>query len=334
MRNIPEWQNVKFETFHNEIVPENKPAVLKSLVASWPAVKEGLTSPTAICKYISQFDNGTPVDALVGRPEINGRFFYQDNLQGFNFKQGSQSVSEILAHLLSFVDKQSPPSIAIQAASIPDVLPKFAEGNVLPLLEKSVTPKIWVGNKAMIATHFDFQDNIACVVAGRRRFTLFPPDQIANLYIGPLSTTPAGAPISMVDLRQPDLSLYPRFAQALEAAEEAYLEPGDALYIPYLWWHNVESLADINVLVNYWWNECAESATAYQCLLHSLLTIPKLPPNQREIWRSFFDYFVFRVDHDPTAHLPADLQDIIGTLPLERKQELQALLAGQLSSQA
>ena len=43
------------------------------------------------------------------------------------------------------------------------------------------------------------------MVAGRRRFTLFPPEQVANLYIGPLDLTPAGQPVSLVDQAQPDL---------------------------------------------------------------------------------------------------------------------------------
>jgi ribosomal protein L16 Arg81 hydroxylase len=98
---------------------------------------------------------------------------------------------------------------------------------------------MWIGNRAMIAAHFDNNYNIACVVSGRRRFTVFPPEQVSNLYIGPLLRTPGGSPISTVDLRDPDYTKYPKFAQALESAEEAELEPGDAIYIPILWWHGV-----------------------------------------------------------------------------------------------
>ena len=35
----------------------------------------------------------------------------------------------------------------------------------------------------------------------------------------------------------------------------ADLEPGDAIYIPALWWHAVQATGELNVLVNYWWNE-------------------------------------------------------------------------------
>ena len=110
-----------------------------------------------------------------------------------------------------------------------------------------------MGNRAVVGPHNDHPDNIACVIAGRRRFRLFPPEQFANLYIGPLELNPAGRPVSFVSVNAPDLARYPRYARALEASREAELEPGDAIYIPSMWWHSVESLEPFNLLVNYWW---------------------------------------------------------------------------------
>jgi len=88
-------------------------------------------------------------------------------------------------------------------------------------------------------------ENVGIVMTGRRRFTVFPPEQIGNLYPGPFELTPSGVPISLVDLTAPDLDRYPRFAEAMAAAQSAVLEPGDAIYLPFHWWHAVESLESV-----------------------------------------------------------------------------------------
>ena len=71
----------------------------------------------------------------------------------------------------------------------------------------------------------DLPDNLACVVAGRRRVTLFPPAQLENLYIGPLDHTPAGQAVSLVDFHAPDPARFPKFTEALRHARGAVLEP-------------------------------------------------------------------------------------------------------------
>jgi len=152
-------------------------------------------------------------------------------------------------------------------------------------------------------------ENIGCVVAGRRRFTVFPPEQTSNLYVGPLDLTPAGAPVSMVSVTAPEFERFPRFREALANGLVADLEPGDAIYIPYLWWHHVESLERFNVLVNYWWNPAPAGLGApFDSIFHGMMAIGGLPANQRKAWRALFDHYVFRLDGDPAEHLPAARQ--------------------------
>lgn len=74
------------------------------------------------------------------------------------------------------------------------------------------------------------------IATGRRRFTLFPPQQRVNLYVGlyvgPFDKTVAGVPVSMAPIENPDFDRFPRLREALDHAQVAELEPGDGLYIP------------------------------------------------------------------------------------------------------
>ncbi len=331
LRKIKEWQNVDRSVFENEIFPGNQPAVMKSLVRHWPAVEANTESSAGMASYLKRFDTGVAVNGVVGHPRINGRFFYSEDLKGFNFEPRRVSVSAALDTLVSLIKAPEPPAIALQAIPVPDILPKFQDDNSMPLLDNHIAPRIWLGNRTRIATHFDNNHNIACVVSGRRQFTVFPPDQAGNLYIGPLLRTPGGSPISMVDLLAPDYSKFPKFREALESAQQAELEPGDAIFIPILWWHGVEALDRLNILVNYWWND-AESVhdKPFLSLVHSMLMLSKLPAAQRESWRALFDHFVFQTHGDPGLHLPPDVQDLQRTLSAAERDQVKALLAEHL----
>jgi hypothetical protein len=332
LQRIPARDDIDPQRFHAEVVAGNRPVVMRGLVAKWPAVAAGSSSTAAIRDYLLKFDAGRPLRALIGDAAIQGRFFYRSDMRGFNFERREMKLADALAFLLESMSAERPPAAYVESTPVTDHLPGFAEQNVLGLLPSTVGPRIWIGNAVIAQTHFDLQDNIACVVAGRRRFTLFPPDQLPNLYAGPFDFTLSGPPVSMVSLKDPDLARYPGFAQALEHAQVAELGPGDALYIPYFWWHHVESLERFNVLVNYWWNPARTlGGSPFDVLLHGILTLRDLPPAQREAWRVVFDHFVFLRNGDPMAHLAPEHRGMLGSMTPERAREIKSILIKLLS---
>ncbi|MDB5704017.1 MAG: hypothetical protein JWN66_1133 [Sphingomonas bacterium] len=316
------------------LTAEARPAVLRGLVLDWPAVAAGQRAAADLAGYLGTFDSGTAAGCVVGGPMIGGRFFYREDMTGFNFGRRDARVTDVVAQLLQQAGSDAPLAIAMQSASIDAVLPGFAEANAMPFLPASVRPRIWIGNAIQVATHYDSNDNLACVVGGRRRFTLFPPDQIANLYVGPLEMTPAGAPVSMVDVAAPDLDLYPRFAEAFEVAESAELAPGDAIYIPYFWWHAVRSLDPLSGLVNYWWNDVRENASPIDALLHAIVAMSGQPAERRAIWKGMFDHLAFHANGDPVTHLPEAVRGVFGPLSPEQRRELTAHLARSLGGRS
>lgn len=309
-----ELTGVTPQRFREEVLPGGKPAILRGLVSDWPVVAAGRSGQT-LSDYIKTFDTGTPVGAMFGSPAIRGRFHYNDDISGFNFRRGPVKLSAALDLLLEYEAEATPPSLAVQSVPVRENLPGFEARNPMPLLGDAVEPRVWIGNAVTVAAHHDPSENIACVVAGRRRFTLFPPEQVANLYMGPFELTPAGPTVSMVDFDAPDAARFPRFEEAMAHALVADLEPGDALYIPYLWWHQVRSTETLNMLVNYWWAPSDNGrGRPTDALMHAILAVRDLPPSHREAWRVLFDHYVFEANGPVADHLPPQRRGVMGVL--------------------
>ena len=328
---VAEFRDVTPERFQQEILPSSQPALLRGHVAGWPAVRAGRESPAAMARYLRGFDMGAQAHVMLADPAIGGRFFYNDDLTARNFENRMMPFSGALARLLELIDDPAPPALYVGALPIPEALRDFSRDNRLDLLD-AVVPRIWLGNRVTVQTHYDLSYNVACVVAGRRRFTLFPPEQLENLYVGPLEFTLAGQPISMARLESPDFDRYPRFRAALETASVAELEPGDALFIPYMWWHHVVSLDAFNVLVNYWWDTVpAWQGSAFEALLHGIMSVRNLPPERRELWRKLFDHYVFSGGEQALAHLDERQRGVQGPPSQRLAQVMRQYLAQNLT---
>ena len=332
---IREFSALDSDAIRRDVLEDKRPAVLRGLVGDWPAVKHGQDSPAALVRYLKGFDSGKSVDALLAAPEIDGQIFYNDAMTGFNFLRNRLPLAAVAEQVLRYAQFPKSPAVAAQSALIRDCLPGFGDENRIGIVDAGVLPRIWLGNRITTPAHVDEWNNIGCVVAGRRRFTLFPPEQVANLYIGPLDFAPTGAPMSLVPLRHPDFERYPKFREALAAAQTAELAPGDAIFIPPLWWHHVESLEPFNVLVNYWWHESqgdgALADSAFDALLHGMLSIRALPPATRRAWRAFFEQYVFGDEAGALEHIPPDRRGILGQLSSEQRAGLRAHLAKRLA---
>jgi hypothetical protein len=295
-----------------EIRGLGKPAVFRGLASEWPAVRAAGQGDQEFVAYLKRFP-GTRPAAIVGPPEIGGRFFYNDDVTALNFQRGITDLAPFLDRLVRDRDEASPIAMAVQSEAIAQLLPGFEAENSIEILHREVPPRAWIGNRIQVAPHYDLQENVGVVVAGRRRFTVFPPEQLPNLYPGPFELTPAGTPTSMVDPHDPDLKRFPRFAEAMKVAQSAELEPGDAIYIPYHWWHGVDSLDPVNLFINYWWSDApADAGGPYDALIYAFFALKLLPPEQRDVWRMVFDHYVFCADGDPGEHLPEHARGILG----------------------
>lgn len=330
MKDVTVWHDVTPKRFAEDIRPIGEPAILKGLVADWPIVSVSSQGDKPLADYLISMADPGPIASIYAPPDVQGRFHYDENLRRLNFERVNIPLENFLSQLLTEAETENPTALAAQGLVVPKVLPAFAAHHPLPILAPSIPPRMWIGNAVKVATHSDELENVACVVAGRRRFTIFPPEQVGNLYMGPFELTPAGTPISMVHVTDPDLDRYPRFADALAAAQVAELEPGDAVYIPYQWYHHVESLDAVSILVNYWWDAARQDlGSAWDAMLHGIIALRGLPVDQRRAWKAMFDQYVFLSNGDPSEHLPPHAR---GIMAADRPEHIAKLMADLLAN--
>lgn len=309
----------------------DSPFVARGLARHWPLVAAGLERSAKAREYLVAHARERSFPVNIGMPGGGERLFY-DEAMGVNFRMANGPIGPILDEIAADEDKPDAPAIYLSSIDMGDYFTGLAEANRLPLGTRRPIESVWIGTRTRIAAHNDVPSNLAVCAVGKRRFTLFPPEHHANLYIGPLENTPAGRPVSMVDFSSPDLERFPRFAKALAHAQVAELEPGDAVFVPSLWWHHVEGLAPFNVLVNYWWRDVPNYlGQPEDALFHAILALRDLPAADKARWRALFDHYVFANGADVTQHLPPEARGILAPLNAESAGQIRAKLLRSLS---
>jgi len=319
----------------DELVATQQPALLKGLVRDWPLAR--ISSPQEAVAYLKSFYQGRPVVAFIARPELKGRFSYTPDATRLDFQSERGPLDDYLGRVMAHLGDANAPSIYIGSTDVDLFLPGFRAANDLVLnhaMFAASPPMVgaWIGNRTTALAHHDMSHNVACVTVGRRRFTLFPPEQVENLYPGPLEPTPGGQVVTMADIQAPDYERFPKLRDALAAAQVAEMEPGDALFYPAMWWHQVEALESFNVMINYWWNTTpAYMDSPQNTLLHALLSLRDRPEHEKRAWRAMFDYYVFGPAGKAAAHLPEGARGNLAPLDEDMARRLRAKLLQRLN---
>ena len=337
--NIKELNRCTPEFFFTQVAPSNEPVVLKNIAAHWDLVKAAQVSDEAAAAYLKSFYNGRPVGASVAAPEVKGRFGYNQDATQLNFEKRQVNLNETLDLILAERSNPTPSSFYIGSTSLEGYLPQLRTRNNLDAyfdlfnLEKGgLLESIWIGNHTIASCHYDAPYNIACCVAGKRRFTIFPPEQITNLYPGPLDPTPGGQAISMVDFNNPDFEKYPRFRAAMVAGQFAELEPGDAIFIPSMWWHHIEALNTFNILINYWWRlSPGYMSTPMNVLKYALMSMRDRPEHEKRAWQAVFNYYIFGDADVASEHLPEAARGGFGPMDDLQARQIRAFLINSLN---
>lgn len=314
------------------IYQENEPVLIKGLVNHWPVVQAAKQSPDAAVDLLKQFYSGRTVVVYEAEAEKAGRFFYSKDCSALDFKSSFAPLDAVLDKILSLKNQESAPTVYVGSTTVDVCLPGLREQNDLAVPDENPLVSIWLGNRSRVAAHFDAPDNLACCIAGERRFTLFPTEQVKNLYVGPLDFTPSGQAISMVDTAKLDADAHPKYAEALKHALVADMEPGDALYLPSMWWHQVESFSDFNGLINYWWRDVPKYfEPPINVLHHAMLSIRDLPAREKAAWKALFDFYIFDEQDGQYDHIPEQARGFLKPMDEMQARRLRTWLLNKLN---
>jgi len=113
--------------------------------------------------------------------------------------------------------------------------------------DKMGPPRFWLGPGGTVTPlHCDYDDNIFAQIWGTKRITLAPPHHDEFLYTWEANPLLFGSPFNP---EAPDFARYPLARQA--ATVEVIVQPGDMLYVPAGWYHQVSAL-DFSLSSNRW----------------------------------------------------------------------------------
>ena len=337
-KQIPVLEGVRPDQIpFDKLFAANGPVILRGLVSDWSLVEAGKLSPDNAMDMLQSHSSGQPVGVYIAPPATKARFFYNDDCTGFNYQSKHTKLSEIFAQIRESKTNPDRDYYYMNSLTLDNCFPGLREHNDLVFdheLFSNNQPlsKVWVGTESIAAAHYDVPSNLACCVVGARRFTLFPPEQIHNLYPGPLEPTPGGQVITMVDLKNPDFEKFPRARQALDAAVVVDLEPGDAVYYPSMWWHQVEALSAFNIMINFWWLTApAHMGNPLDIVMHAIMGVRDRPEAEKKAWREVFEYYVFGSAETPREHLPPAIQGALADLDNDMVRRLRAMVKNKLN---
>ena len=335
---VPVLEGVKPDQIpFEQLFAAEGPIILRGLVSDWSLVKAGEQSPGKAMEILQSHSSKKPVGVYIAPPEAEARFFYNQDCTGFNYQSKYLQLSAIFAQIRETENNPDHSYYYMNSLTLDNCFPGLRADNDLSFDHQAFTnnqplSKVWVGTESIAAAHYDVPSNLACCVLGARRFTLFPPEQIHNLYPGPLEPTPGGQVITMVDLKNPDFERFPRVRRALEAAVVVDLQPGDAVYYPSMWWHQVEALSPFNIMINFWWlRSPAYMGNPMDIVMHAIMGIRDRPEAEKNAWREVFEYYIFGPADTPREHLPTSIQGALGELDDDSIRRLRALVKNKLN---
>ncbi|XP_012635568.2 bifunctional peptidase and arginyl-hydroxylase JMJD5 isoform X1 [Microcebus murinus] len=235
-RAVPRLHCPSLEHFQKHFLAPQRPVILEGVADHWPCMKKWSL------EYIQEVAGCRTVPVEVGSR-------YTDE----EWSQTLMTVSEFISKYI--VSK--PRDIGYLAQhQLFDQIPELRQDISIPDYcclgtgeEEEITINAWFGPQGTVSPlHQDPQQNFLAQVMGRKYIRLYSPQESEALYP---HDTHLLHNTSQVDVENPDLEKFPKFAEA--PFQSCVLSPGEILFIPVKYWHYVRAL-DLSFSVSFWWS--------------------------------------------------------------------------------
>lgn len=232
-------ETVSRDTFFDNFIWPSKPVVLKGLSKDW--THAGLWTP----EFLQQRLNNKTMPVTCS----DGNYDYHRDLDDWIDRSHEKIMAfdDIVAQINSPTGSHQ--KWYVNQKSMAEQFPELAGDYSVPHLiepEFLLSTNLWFGSQGnKSALHYDQPNNLLVQCYGSKTLILFPPEDFENLYPSPRLNH-----FSRVHVADPDYTRHPKAKQT--SPIKVTLQPGDTLYIPPFWWHEVNS--DTNsISVNFFW---------------------------------------------------------------------------------
>lgn len=252
-----------------------RPVVITGALSGWTAAERW--TPEHLARV-----HGDHLVEVRASPIDEPQLYRGDPLR--SFRRQRIALSDCLARIF---DPASRERIYLQYCDLEIDLPRLRGDVVQPpycprwLLSN---PALWVcGGGTVNPLHYDFNNALMAGVVGEKRYVLFPPDDSAKI------SSRSGRLLwrtTLLDLTEPNYAEFPGLSET--TPYECTLRPGELLFIPYRWWHFMETSV-FSISVSWWWEPSVFTRAkdaAWMRLLKPVKSAVRWQREARERWRS------------------------------------------------